>query len=152
MLANCQTHSQAELNRMYSSQLLLILFLLRYGLCLRTCKVKVHVMERFSTLKEDTLESCSGLAHTEQWRSHWLSSLHPPKCRHSQRRSTQPGQEAGEKATSYESGVLLFGSRLDSNFLHGLGQDHFPLWTSVFFKWNKRLGLDDFKGVSELLK
>lgn len=45
MLANCQTHSQAELNRMYSFQFLLILFLLRYGLCFRTCKVKVNVTE-----------------------------------------------------------------------------------------------------------
>ena len=58
----------------------------------------------------------------------------PPKRMHSQQRSTQPGQEAGKKATSYESGVLLFRSRLDSNFLHDLGQDHFPIWTSVFFK------------------
>ena len=52
----------------------------------------------------------------------------------------------------YESGVLLFRSQLDSNFLLDLGQDHLLLWTSVFFKRNKRLGLDDFKGVSELLK
>ena len=75
-----------------------------------------------------------------------------PKCIHSQKPHTQPGQEAEEKAMIYESGVLLFRSQLDSNFLLDLGQDHLLLWTSVFFKRNKRLGLDDFKGVSELLK
>lgn len=60
----CLTHSHMKLNGMrffFSESLNNFLFSL--ALRFRTSKVKVSVMEGFVALKEDALESCSGLVH-----------------------------------------------------------------------------------------